>query len=217
MRILVFDTETTGLPTERNPSITETNKWPYIIQLSYVVYNTEENDIVHCYDEILKVPDGVEISEESIKFHNITREINREIGINRKIAIQNFNVELQSADIIVGHNISFDKRLIMVECIRNNIQQRFNFKGNKKLEYCTMKNSVDICKIEKTGANGNKYFKYPTLSELYRKLFNEDPKNLHNSFVDVLLCLRCYGMIVYDIDLANQTSVFYELMHKFVK
>jgi len=37
MRVLVFDTETSGLPTEKNPSIYETQKWPYIIQLSFAI------------------------------------------------------------------------------------------------------------------------------------------------------------------------------------
>ena len=38
MKILVFDTETSGLP-ERSASIYEHSKWPYIIQLSYVLYD----------------------------------------------------------------------------------------------------------------------------------------------------------------------------------
>ena len=35
MKILVFDTETNGLP-EKNASIYDLNKWPHIIQLSYI-------------------------------------------------------------------------------------------------------------------------------------------------------------------------------------
>ena len=42
MKILVFDTETTGLPSERNPSIFEPDKFPYIVQISYILYNTED-------------------------------------------------------------------------------------------------------------------------------------------------------------------------------
>ena len=34
--ILVFDTETTGLPKGKNPSIYKTELWPHIIQLSYL-------------------------------------------------------------------------------------------------------------------------------------------------------------------------------------
>ena len=29
-KVIVFDTETTGLPIGRNPSIRETTKWPHI-------------------------------------------------------------------------------------------------------------------------------------------------------------------------------------------
>jgi DNA polymerase III epsilon subunit-like protein len=201
MRVLVFDTETTGLPTEKNPSICDSEKWPYIVQLSYVVYNADENEIDSCYDEVLKLNDDIEISEESINLHKITKEINQRIGVNRRVALQTFNNELEKADIIVGHNISFDKRMIMVECNRNKVQQKFNYRGNKKIEYCTMKNSVDICKIEKVSQYGKKYFKYPTLSELYYDLFKEVQKNVHNSFIDVLMCLRCYYKIVYHEDL----------------
>lgn len=213
MRVIVFDTETTGLPTEKNPSITETSKWPYIVQLSYIIYDFEMNNIICSYDEILKLPDGVEISEESIKLHKITKERNQESGVNRKIALYKFNKELQDCDVVVGHNISFDKRMIMVECIRNGVQQYFNFKGKKKLEFCTMKSGTDICMIEKISPNGNKYFKYPTLSELYYKLFNEIPSNTHNAYVDILLCLRCYCKLIYNKDLITINDYYRDILY----
>ncbi len=37
-----------------------------------------------------------------------------------------------------------------------------------------------------------KYKKWPTLLEFHKHLFNTIPDNLHNSIVDVLVCLRCY-------------------------
>ena len=45
MKILVFDTETTGLP-EKNASIYSYNQWPYIIQLSYIFYDMSNNNII---------------------------------------------------------------------------------------------------------------------------------------------------------------------------
>lgn len=208
MRVLVFDVETTGLPIGKNPSISELDKWPYIVQLSYIMYDTLANEIDLSYNEILKLPEYIDISEESIKLHKITKEINQTIGIDRRIALQMFNAVLKRADIVVGHNISFDKRMIMVECARNAVYHRFNDKGVKKDEYCTMKKGVDVCKIEKTSLKGEKYFKYPTLSELYNHLFQEIPKNTHNSFVDVLLCLRCYIKLIYSQDLLLNNDDF---------
>ena len=46
MRVLVFDTETTGLPKSKFISPDTLNLWPHIVQFSFVIYDTEENDIV---------------------------------------------------------------------------------------------------------------------------------------------------------------------------
>ena len=55
-----------------------------------------------------------------------------------------------------------------------------------------MKSNIDYCAIKAVGRNGDIYFKYPKLSELYHKIFGIIPKGTHNSMVDVLICLRCY-------------------------
>ena len=41
MKLLVFDTETTGLPESRTTSILETSKWPHIVQLSWILYDDD--------------------------------------------------------------------------------------------------------------------------------------------------------------------------------
>ena len=53
----------------------------------------------------------------------------------------------------------------MVESIRNYMRQYFTRDGVRKPEFCTMKNGVDICKIEAISRDGEKYFKYPSLSK----------------------------------------------------
>ena len=54
---------------------------------------------------------------------------------------------------------------------------------------------------------GEEYFKSPKLSELYSFIFKEEPRNLHNSFVDILLCLRCYFMIAENRDIINNEDI----------
>jgi DNA polymerase III epsilon subunit-like protein len=201
MRILVFDTETTGLP-EKNASILEVDKWPHIIQLSYLIYDTINNKIESFYDFIINIHDNI-ISDESIKLHKITKEKSNNEGLCIRDVLNKFNSDIKNVDLLVAHNISFDKRIIMVECIRNNISQYFTRNKIKKPEYCTMKESIDICKIERISSIGNKYFKYPTLTELYVYLFNNSPKVVHNSLADILICLRCYLLISNKIDIIN--------------
>ena len=205
MKILTFDTETTGLPTERNASIISTKKWPYIVQLSYILYDTEEKMVIDYSDNIIKLPDNIIVSKESEAIHRISNEMCKTRGIDIKIGLNDFNNVLLKSDVVIGHNISFDKRMIMVECIRYKLQQNFTRNSIKKPEYCTMKNSVNICKIIKVSQYGNEYFKYPKLMELYKHLFDSVPENLHNSMIDVLACLRCYGKMKFDVDLYEES------------
>lgn len=203
MKVLIFDTETTGLPQERNPSITETHKWPHIIQLSFILYDTSTITVVDWGDDIIRVSKDVEITPKSIEIHGITRGMVQRKGISIHNALKKFNESLKIADYIVGHNISFDKRMIMVESIRLKLPQYFTISGLRKSEYCTMKRNVELCKIEKISRFGEKYFKYPSLSELYLHLFGEMPKGTHDSMADVLICARCYGVIVHNHDITK--------------
>ena len=203
MKVLVFDTETTGLPIGRNPSIRETKKWPHVVQLSCILFDTYTNEIIRSYDTVVKVPDNIKISEESISLHGISRDISNTQGLPVKDVLKEFNKMLIASDKVIGHNISFDKRVVMVESIRLYISQYFTIDGVRKPEYCTMKNSVDICKIEKVGKDGDKYFKYPSLTELHDKLFQKTPKNVHNSMVDILVCLRCYCKLEHNMDIVE--------------
>lgn len=205
MKILIFDTETTGLPTERNPSILETEKWPYIVQLSFILYDDITNKIDYYSDEIIKLPENVEISEKSITMHKITKDISNEKGIPILDALINFNKNLEIADLVVAHNISFDKRLVMVECIRNKIKQQFTTQGKKKDEHCTMKSNVEFCAIERINQFNNKtFFKYPTLTELYFKLYDTEPKGTHNSMADIIICICCFEKKRRNINLINE-------------
>ena len=189
MKVLIFDTETSGLPEGKNPSIYETQKWPHIIQLSYIIYDSEANDIVTLEDDYISIDNDVIIQPESQTVHNISRELLSSKGIPIEHALEKFNRFSEMSDVLVGHNVSFDKRMVMVEGIRNKI--RMNIHDT----YCTMKNSVELCKIQRFWPNGDTYFKYPTLSELHDELFKKIPKNTHNALIDILICMRCFVKI----------------------
>lgn len=190
MIVLVFDTETTGLP-KNNPSIYSTNSWPHIVQLSYVLYDVDKRSLITEQDMIIKLPKDVDIPEESVKIHKITKEKSDKLGIPIETALTLFFKDAKQADLFVGHNLSFDKRMIIVECIRKNLYGRFPKEESKF--YCTMKKGTDLCKIEAINKKTQeKYFKYPTLSELYLKIFNSTAQGAHNALVDVHLCLACY-------------------------
>lgn len=210
--ILVFDTETSGLPKERNASIHDSSNWPHVLQLSYIVYSTGTNRVLKEGDYIIDVPDSVNISPESIAIHGIDRKRCKREGTKIKTVIREFKKWLNIADVVVAHNMEFDKKMMMVECARNNTMHGFY---NNKAYYCTMKHSVNLCKIEAISKrNGEKYYKYPTLLELHDFLFETTPKNLHDSFIDILVCFRCFYMIRFNEDIGYKNRRIGALLTK---
>ena len=210
MKILVFDTETTGLPTKRNPSIYETGCWPHIVQLSYILYDTESHKMLIEHDWIIKLPDNVNISPEAEAMHGISKQISLSKGIDIKEGLELLDICMEKADVMVGHNIKFDKQLIIVENIRN--MRHSYLKKGTIAEYCTMKHGAPLCNIMRPSkySPGETYLKFPSQSELHQHLFGTVPQGTHNSWVDILICLRCYCKMTLDIDL-------YLTNHKFKK
>ena len=77
-RFLVYDVETTGL-LPRNKIKLDLSKCPYIIQLSFVVYDIKENEIVCEYDSYIK-NENIVIPELISNITGITKEKCMEIG-----------------------------------------------------------------------------------------------------------------------------------------
>jgi hypothetical protein len=97
------------------------------------------------------------------------------------------------------------------ENMRDTLRRGIDNITNVKSIYCTMKESVDLCSIERENRRG-KYFKYPTLTELHNKLFGVIPKNLHNSLNDVLISLRCFLKLKYDVDIIEKNDKLKEII-----
>ena len=226
MRVLIFDTETTGLPKTKLLTKEVLHLLPFIVQFSYVIFNTVTNRMELIQDHIIKIPLNVDISEESINIHGITKEISFTKGKELKDILFQFREDYESCDLIVGHNLSFDINILKMETMRL-IETSVYFEklyfeeflaklivessNNSKKHFCTMKVSIDFCNIKKIDKKGKEYNKFPKLSELYEKLFGVEPKHLHNSLHDVLVCLRCFYKIEYKKDLVEENKQLRDL------
>ena len=201
MKLLVFDVETTGLIKYRETNVENTHNFPYIVQFSWLTYDTETNKL-KIFDNIIKLPNDMKIPEDSIKIHGITNKKMRKNGKNIKDILYLFTNSMYNSDILIAHNIKFDKSVIQAEYIRNSMINWFS--RHRKKEYCTMEEGKLLCRLYKVGRFKVPYIKYPTLLELHNHLFKTVPKNLHNSLVDVMVCLRCYYKINYDNDILKE-------------
>ena len=219
MKVLVFDTETTGLPQDNFASFHDSSKWPHIIQLSYIIIDTTTKEILEYVDRIVKLDTDVVISPESVAIHQITREKSESHGIPITEVLTEFVQSVKESDAIVGHNIIFDKRIITAELYRQDMKNCFYNKNGAIPEYCTMKRTTELCAIPRVNKKtGETYHKFPTLSELHMKLFGNVPKGTHNAIADVMICLRCYVMLEYKYDVSTDNDVkmvFKHLYHSY--
>ena len=181
MRYIFFDTETSGLPISYKAPISNSENWPHIVQLSWIV--TEDDEVVKIGDHIIK-PEGFVISESVSAIHGITTERAIAEGISLREALSEFLKDFIAADCAVGHNITFDKNMLAAELYR----LRVNPKLLNKPTVCTMMSSIDFCELP--GPYNN--YKWPKLQELYVKLFNEQFEDAHNSMADVEATMKCF-------------------------
>jgi len=226
MRVLVFDTETTGLPQTKILNPDTLHKWPTIVQFSYIIFDLSLNDIVESRDYVIKVPESILISEDSSKIHGITNEIASRIGFPIDDVLNEFFYYLRNVDLIIGHNINFDINMIKTELLRIiysqdtssrqliNCKYNLHFITNYKNVCCTLNDSIELCNIQAIDKFGRPYLKYPKLIELHEKLFHSSPNNLHNSFNDILVTLRCFMMLKHNSDLLVSCNSFKQIANE---
>ena len=178
---LFFDTETTGIPLDYNAPSSDIKNWPRLIQLGWILMN--ENGKKISEKSYIVKPDGFSIPTNAAKIHKITTKVAMEKGHNLSFVIDEFIEDFNKSKYIVGHNIDFDKKIIGAELIRLSKQDVMN----NKETFCTMKLSVNFCKIF-----GKTDYKYPTLQELYKKLFGSDYGEAHNALSDTEATQQCF-------------------------
>jgi len=178
---LFFDTETTGLPRNWKAPVTQLNNWPRMVQIAWLIYDKNGTKI-SSKDYIIK-PENFSIPYQAEKIHRISTERAMKEGQELDYVLKLFAEQIDDADFLIAHNISFDKMIVGAEFIRKIIANNL-FK--KKL-ICTMEKSVNFCQLP-----GNYGYKWPKLSELYFKLFGENFKEAHNAAVDIDATAKCF-------------------------
>ena len=226
MKVLIFDTETTGLPKTKIMCEEYLEKWPHIVQFSFIIFDTIKNGITLSKDFIIQIDDNIEIPQESINIHGVTNQISKEKGVNIEYVLKEFFYYLREVDQLIGHNVYFDINMLKIELLRIIHKKKYpqhhisaykfdlHFLTNYENIYCTLQESIDLCNIKAIDKFGKEYIKYPKLSELHYSLFGVVPKNLHNSLIDILITLRCYIKMEFNKDLLLICNEFSEITEK---
>lgn len=187
MNLLFFDCETTGLPKDYKASYTDVDNWPRVISLAWILAK-DDGEIIrkkHC----LIRPDGWQMPTEKFWIDNgFSHEKSMAEGLDINDVIDEFRFDKHQADALVGHNLSFDHRIVWAEHIRCSREPR---SGMPKI--CTMMSSTNVCKIPKAKGYG---YKWPKLEELYSFLFKKGFDNAHDALADVEATAECFFELV---------------------
>lgn len=184
MKICVWDTETTGFPVKE----WKLEQQPYIIQFAAIVSEYSDDGTV------------TEIERHDIL---IKPRISIPFGASQVNGIYDKDVEnvpyigeyidtimkvLSTADIVVGHNISYDEEILGYELAR--LGRPGDYTPAQSI--CTMRSSTDYCKLPWRGFA----WKAPKLSELHRFLFDEYFDGAHDALIDVEATWRSFFELV---------------------
>ena len=182
MNTIIFDTETTGLPTNWSAAVDDLSAWPRIVELAWIVIDENDNEVSS--NEFIVKPNNFVIPKRVSDFHKITTEKALLEGKNINLVLDAFENDIKNSHLIVAHNIDYDYPVLNCEFLRSN----FKSKISNLAKCCTMKSSVDFCNIK----NKNHGKKYPKLRELHFKLFGSYFENAHRALNDAKATCKCY-------------------------
>jgi DNA polymerase III subunit alpha len=181
---LIFDTETTGLPKNKQAPLTDFDNWPRMVQIAWQLHDGTGKLLSN--ENLIVKPDGYTIPFNAEKVHGISTQRALEEGLPLNEVLDRFTEDLNKARLVIGHNIlDFDIKIIGAEYLR---QEKENAIAQKEA-LDTQLESTEFCALP--GGRGNQ-FKWPSLLELHKKLYSEDFGDAHDAAYDVSANARCF-------------------------
>ncbi|HEX7016287.1 MAG TPA: PHP domain-containing protein, partial [Cyclobacteriaceae bacterium] len=181
---LIFDTETTGIPHNKTAPITDLDNWPRLVQIAWQLHDNR-GKLLARHNYIVR-PDGFDIPYNAQQIHGISTKRALEEGMPVREVMDTLLSDVRRAQLLVGHNIEFDKNIIGAELIRLDLDPQHVLQV-EALDTGVV--STTFCQL--SGGIGGK-LKMPRLTELHEKLFGEAFSDAHDACYDVEATARCF-------------------------
>lgn len=192
MRALVFDTESTGLI--RSTSYSDSNN-PYLASIAALLYDTEANRIISSLNTTI-YPAGWKMPPDAEAVNGLSTDYLRSTGVSAQAVIPLFMDITSKADLLVGHNVEFDIKIMSAALWRHIIAEYCEDFAHETIinhwlsipTFCTMKESKNV--VQAPNKKGG--FKYPKLTEAYKHFFGKDLDRAHSANADAVATLEIY-------------------------
>jgi len=178
--ILFTDTETTGIPLFGSPSSSILQ--PSITEIAAVL-DDDEGQTQMQFSALIK-PDGwtIDVSGEAAYVSGITTDMCEKCGIPLAQALLVFELFVDLADTVIGHNLGFEYKMFKISDARaGNGELRRKFEN---LQYADTMHSA------------RKAIKKANLGDVYETLFGRKFKDSHRALPDTLATREVFYELV---------------------
>jgi len=186
---LIFDCETNGLAKTNKgeyPPYNQVWNYPQILSLSWIIYDTENGNVVDRYHFFIKqLPDFV-YDETAGAIHNITEKQLEVDGVEFEEVVMKFYTCLSLVNNVYAYNVQFDYHVLLSNLFKFNLEREIR----GKIEVCLRKKKK-VCIMLLAS---RKYGKWQRLEKVHNDLIGL-PFVAHNSLEDVLATARVYSAI----------------------
>jgi DNA polymerase-3 subunit alpha len=200
MAILLLDTETNGLPKNRHAPISEPGNYPAILQISWARFTIDGNKLIpgQTRDIGVRLDPSIPFDAGAAKIHGITETEARQ-GVAAATALLELAEVMRSVDVVVAHNMSFDKPVIRAAAYAewsrsgDSAVALRNIWPDTVTDFCTMRAYRDLVRLPTMFDMAQ--YKLPRLNELFNYLhghnFDISGASLHSSKNDTECLTQC--------------------------
>jgi DNA polymerase-3 subunit epsilon len=167
MKVVCFDTETSGLVENRTRAL---KRQPEIIEIYGCVADLAGDTIEHEVERMIR-PE-VPLTEDNMSRHHITNEMLQDKPPFKDVAGEIMSLFIR-APVAIAHNATFDWDMVELEF------ERMGVKVRRPRLICTVEQTMFV--------RGHRL----TLSDLHEYLFGIAHVNAHRARADTLALLRC--------------------------
>lgn len=183
MKILVFDTETTGLPLKGDQNAFEQ---PWVIQLGAVLLDLREDKCLGTINTLVVPPEGVKFHEGAVRVHGLSEELVRSEGRPMVDVMLELRDMRRQANIVSAYNLAFDERLVRTSSERSHE----DFVNDPVLG--TAEDTFHHCIMNQATV----YFKgRRKLEQVYRDLKGVGIEDAHDAMADTLAAAEVFKML----------------------
>ena len=182
MKYLIFDCSPVDKPKDYKALFTDTNAWPRLIHLSWIVLDKDFKP-KEDFDCIID-PQGFKLTKAIQKRVKIDEEDFTKKAAPLEDVLAKFSASVEKVEFMIAHNLKMNESVVAAEYIRTGMDNPM-FRTER---ICLMQESTYYCKIP----NRRGSYKWPSLTELHAICFQQRYAPANNARADVIAAARSF-------------------------